>query len=75
MNRQVLIDTTLHKIKQLPDFKIKELNDFVDFLLSKIDDKMIQKGIEEITSDSKVFDFLKEEEELYGVNDLKERYQ
>ena len=75
MNRQVLIDNTINKIKQLPDMKIKEVNDFTDFLLSKIDDKIIQEGIQKMVSDSKSFDFLKHEEDLYTVNDLKERYK
>ena len=75
MNRQVLIDNTINKIKQLPDIKIKEVNDFADFLLSRIEDKIIQEGIQKMVSDSKSFDFLKDEEDLYSFNDLKERYK
>jgi hypothetical protein len=71
MNRQELIDITIIKIRQLPDIKIKEVNDFADFLLSKIDDKITIEGIQKIVSDSKTFDFLKDEEDLYSVNDLK----
>jgi len=74
MNRQVLIDNTLNKIRQLPDVKIKEINDFADFLLSRIDDKIIQEGIQKMTSESKAFEFLKEEDDLYTLNDLKEKY-
>ncbi len=75
MTRQVLIDNTIGKIRQLPDMKIKEVNDFAEFLLSKIDDKIIQQGIQKLTSESKAFDFLEDEETLYSVNDLKERYK
>ena len=75
MNRQGLIDITINKIRQLPDIKIKEVNDFADFLLSKIDDKITIEGIQKIVSDSKTFDFLKDEEDLYSVNDLKEKYK
>ena len=75
MNRQVLINNIIKKIDQLPDIKIKDIDDFTDFLLSKIDDKIIQEGIQKLTSDSKAFDFLKNEEDLYSVNDLKERYK
>ena len=74
MNRQILIDNTLNKIRQLPDAKIKEINDFADFLLSRIDDKIIQEGIQKLTSESKAFEFLKDEDDLYTLNDLKERY-
>jgi len=75
MNRQILIDITIKKIKQLPDIKIKEVNDFTDFLLGKIDDSIIQKGIQELTLKSKTFDFLKEEEDLYSADDLKEIFK
>lgn len=75
MNRKVLIDNVISKINLLPDFKIRELNDFADLLLSKIDDKITLEGIQKLTSDSKTFDFLKDEENLYSVNDLKEKYK
>ncbi len=75
MNRKALIENTINKIRQLPGKKIKEVNDFADFLLSKIDDKIIQEGIQKMISDSKSFDYLKDEEDLYTVDDLKERYK
>ena len=75
MNRQILIDNTIHKIMQLPDVKIQEINDFVDFLLSRIDDHIIKEGVEKLNSDSKSFYYLREEEDLYTVNDLKEHYK
>ena len=75
MDRQMLIENIINKIRQLPDAKIREINDFTDFLLSKIDDKIIQEGIRKLISDSKSFDYLNDEEDLYTVNDLKERYK
>ena len=75
MNRKTLLENTINKIRQLPDMKIKEVNDFADFLLSKIDDRIIQEGIHRIVSDSKSFNYLKEEDDLYTVDDLKERYR
>ncbi|MDO9613420.1 MAG: hypothetical protein Q7J86_02720 [Bacteroidota bacterium] len=51
------------------------VRDLVDFLLQKIDDQILQEGIQELASKSKVFSYLNEEEELYSVNDLKERYE
>jgi hypothetical protein len=75
MNRQLLIDNAVNKIRQLPDTKIKEINDFAEFLLSKIDDKIILDNIQKLTSESKSFDFLNDEENLYDENDLKERYK
>jgi hypothetical protein len=50
MNRQVLIDKTVNKIRQLPDTKIQEINDFAEFLLSKIDDRIILENIQKLSS-------------------------
>jgi hypothetical protein len=75
MNRKKLIDKIILKINLLPDIKISEVNDFADFLLGKIDDKITLEGIQKLTSDSTAFDFLKKEENLYTVNDLKEKYK
>ena len=75
MDRHVFIESVIRKIKLLPDVKIREVNDFADFLLSKIDDKITLEGIQRLTSNSKAFDFLKDEENLYSVNDLKEKYK
>jgi hypothetical protein len=75
MDRQILIENTINKLKQLPDLKIKEVNDFVEFLSNKIDDKILLEGIQKITNDSKSFAFLNDDEDIYTVDDLKERYK
>ena len=75
MNRQLLINNAVDKIKKLPDTKIQEINDFADFLLKKIDDKIMVDNIEKIVSESNTFNFLNDEEDLYNENDLKERFK
>lgn len=75
MNRKILIEKLRNKIDRLPDNKIQEMDDFADFLLSKIDDKITVKGIEKLVQDSRAFGFLNEDEDLYTVNDLKEKYK
>lgn len=75
MNREVIIENIVNKIKQLPDAGIMEVNDFAEFLLSKIDDQIIKEGISSIIAESRTFEFLHDEEDLYTVNDLKERYR
>ena len=74
MNRQILIDSTIHKIRQLPDRKIQEVNDFAEFLLNKIADRIIREGIQKLTSESTDYDFLKDEKDLYPSDDPKEEY-
>ena len=75
MNRETLIKNIVNKINKLPDSEIIEVSDFTDFLICKIEDQILTKGIEEVISKSKSFDFLNEEEDLYTVKDLKERYK
>ena len=75
MNRETLIKNIVNKINKLPDSEIIEVSDFTDFLICKIEDQILTKGIEEVISKSKSLDFLNEEEDLYTVKDLKERYK
>ncbi len=75
MNRNQLIKDTLEKIERLPDFEIEEVNDFAGFLLSRLDDKILVEGIQKLSSDSKTFEYLNNEENLYSVNDIKEKYK
>ncbi len=75
MNREILIEQAVKKIRQLPDNKIQQVNDFADFLLSKIADKILLEGISELASGSKSFEYLVDEDDLYSVDDLKEMYK
>jgi hypothetical protein len=75
MGKQKIIEDTVSKMKHLPEEKLEEVHDFVAFLLSKIDDKLMQEGIQKLSSESEALSFLDDEEDLYTVNDLKERYK
>ena len=66
MNRSVLIKETIDKIHQLPDIKIQEINDFAEFLLSRVDDKILIDGIQKLTADSKSFEYLKNEKIVFN---------
>lgn len=74
MEKQTLIKKTLDTLSKLPQQEIKEVSDFADFILKKYEEKTLQKGIEKLVSNSKSFDFLEEEEELYSPDDLKEKF-
>jgi len=75
MDKQILIKKTITNIQRLPATKVKEVNDFVEFLLNKIDDQILTQGIQGISSSSKSFDFLNHEPDLYSINDLKLKYK
>jgi hypothetical protein len=74
MNKDKIIKETVNTLQQLPAEKIGEVNDFAAFLLSKIDDAMLTKGIAHAADYSKSFSFLSDEKETYTLNDVKEVY-
>ncbi|MHC1776470.1 MAG: hypothetical protein AB9834_13790 [Lentimicrobium sp.] len=75
MARETLINRTIKTLSKLPPDKVKEVSDFADFILKKYDEEILLKGMEKLVTDSKSFYFLKDEEDLYSVEDLKEKYQ
>lgn len=75
MTREILIQKTIDHLAKLPDQKLQGVSDFAEYLLSRIDDKVVTEGIQKLTSDSNAYKFLEEEEDLYSVKDLKERYK
>ena len=75
MERTVLVQKTLRNIEQLPTTRIREVSDFVEFMLQKVDDALITEGLQELSSASRVYDFLENEPEIYSVSDLKVKYQ
>ena len=75
MNREILINRTINNISLLPDWRLKEISDYVDFLLKTHEDKKITEGIMKLTSKSKSFDFLNEEEDIYDESDLIEKFK
>lgn len=74
MTKQAIIEKTVRFLNQLPDDKAEEISDFADFIFKKYEESLISEGIQQISSNSKTFEFLKEEEELYSLKDIKEKY-
>ena len=75
MSREELIKDTIKKLRELSDSRIQEVSDYVSFLASKFDDKIISEGIKTLVSSSKSYEFLQDEEDLYQVSDIKEKYE
>ena len=74
MEREVLMEQTIHKIKRLPTTRVREVNDFVEFVIQRTDDALITEGLQQLSSYSNIYDFLNNEPELYSVNDLKVKF-
>lgn len=75
MSRHQLVDQALRTINQLPEEKISEVIDFASFVLKRYEESQLQQGIERLVETSETFAFLHDEEDLYTLDDLKERYQ
>jgi len=75
MARETLIKKTIRTLSKLPQDKVKEVSDFADFILKKHEDEILMKGMQKLATDSKALYFLKDEEDLYSVEDLKEKYK
>ena len=75
MTRQALLQQTIDNLAKLPDQNLKEVADFAEFLLSKLEDRLLTEGIQNLVMNSKSFQFLEEEEDLYTEADLKEKYK
>ncbi len=75
MERNILIEKAVKNIVKLSDQQVQEVADFAEFLLNKTQDQVLVEDIQRITIESNTFNFLKEEPELYSVNDLKKVYK
>ena len=72
MTKQLIIQKTVKAINQLPENKAEEISDFADFIARRYEEHLMIEGIQQLTSNSQTFDFLKDEEDLYTEADLKE---
>ncbi len=74
MTRETIIQRTIKAINQLPEERAKEIGDFADFVIKQYEEQLLTKGVTQMASDSRAFEFLKDEEDLYTEADIKEPY-
>lgn len=74
MTRQAIIERTIKAINQLPEDKAEEISDFADFVSKRYEEHQLTRGIQKLTADSRAFEFLNADDDLYSVSDLKEVY-
>jgi hypothetical protein len=74
MSKAEIIEKTVEVLKKLPEAKGEEVADFADFILKKMEDQHLQESLHQIIQTSDAFSFLNEEEEIYTLNDLKEKF-
>ncbi|HEX6982259.1 MAG TPA: hypothetical protein VF181_05820 [Balneolaceae bacterium] len=74
MTREKVLKETINQLQELSKSELKEVSDFVSFLKSKLQDRELTYSIQRQAEQGNSFSFLEDEEELYSVDDLKERY-
>jgi len=75
MTREAIIQRTIEVLSALPDDKIEEVSDFAAYILTKYDERSLQKEMQTLIEQSDAFNFVREDEEIYSADDLKERYK
>lgn len=75
MEREVLVKNAIGKMEQLPTMRVRELSDFMEFLIRRNEDTLITEGLQQLSSNSATYDFLNDEPELYTLNDLKVNFR
>jgi len=71
MERQQVIDKTIEYLRGLPENKVEEALDYIEYLYNKNEDTVLTQGIIRLASESKSFDFLEFEEDIYTLDDIK----
>ena len=74
MIREAIIERTIQIINKLPEDKALEIADFADFIIKKYEEQLLTDNIQKVVVESEAFNFLNEEDSIYSVSDLKERY-
>ncbi|MBK9249327.1 MAG: hypothetical protein IPM69_14745 [Ignavibacteria bacterium] len=74
MTRQAIIERTVEVINRLPDNKATEISDFAEYIMMKYEEQSLLLNIQQLVSNSDAFDFLPDEEDLYSLHDLKEKF-
>lgn len=70
MTREAIIKKTIQVINKLPEDKVAEISDFADFVLNKFEEQQLKNGVNMLNNQTKSFDFLYLDEDLYSEADL-----
>ena len=74
MERKTLLKRTAKSMEKLSDMKLREVSDYVEFLVKRSENSQLNHEIASTASQSQAFSFLEDEEDVYADSDLKETY-
>lgn len=64
----------VENLQKLPSSKIEEVNNYVEFLLYKLNDSMLTEDLQSNQINSSVLNYVNEDPITYSVSDLKSEY-
>lgn len=71
MTKQSIIEKTTEILNKLPIEKAEEILDFASFILKNYEQNEIRVGIQKLVEESRSYEFLNNEEEIYSLSDIK----
>ncbi len=74
MTKQQIIIETVNILEKLPQEKAEEVRNLLLKYYEKKEEEIFEKGFEMLIQESNSYDFLKNEPDLYTLDDLIERY-
>ena len=74
MSKKELIKQTINQLEKLPTEKIEEVYDYAELISKRFEESSLIKSLTSVNTNSKPFAFLNEEENLYSIEDLKEKF-
>jgi hypothetical protein len=75
MSKAELIHETINNLQLLSDKEVEDVKKYTEFLLFKIDNLILSKEVSSTNLESKSYQFLEEDVDVYTVNDLKVKYK
>lgn len=75
MTKEQIINETIDILKKLPSEKAEEIRNILFNYYNSKDEELFEKGFKKLILESNSFDFLKNEPDIYKLDDLLKRYK
>ena len=74
MSKKEIIEKIINAINQLPQEKAEEISNFTDYIYNQYEVELLRAGMVVLTDESNSFEFIKNEDDVYSIADVKKIY-
>lgn len=74
MSKKEIIEKIINAINQLPQEKAEEISNFTDYIYNQYEVELLRAGMVVLTDESNSFEFIKNEDDVYTLADVKKIY-